>query len=394
MVEGKGLGTVAECMAIAECLATRGHEVRFLVNINHANVVNRFFDCSVVHPKLEPAAPLGTQDVTLGDAALLYGFSGERYLSAAVSKELEEIDRFLPHCVVSSVKITARISTEIRGVPLASIAASTEAPGFRSELFPEYRVPHESVEGLNLVLQQYGLKSVDDFAELSFARSELGLAPTGPQLDPALIRFPRVHFVGALLPAGLHLHSDSTFPAKQGGSPAIIMYLNRGSHGEEYERELAEALHAQFDPDFRIYVLGKVQKKAYSDPGIIYTQRLPLTRMLSHAALLVSAGGRGGMQAAVLHEVPIVALPGFHAERYFNSASFAAQGAASLVLGENPPIQRVVEAAINAIISRKHALPCIASVAAELRALPGADGAARLVEELTQGLVQPGMDQQ
>jgi len=387
MVEGKGLGTVAECMAIAECLAIKGHEVRFLVNPSHAQIVSRFFDCSVVHPRLEGVAPPRTQDVTLGDAALLYGFASAQYLDDAVSSELKEIDSFLPHCVVSSVKTTARISTEIRGLPLASIAASTEAPGFKSQLFPGYQVPRESVEGLNLVLRKYGQKQAEDFAELSFARSELGLAPTGPELDPGLTPFSRVHFVGPLLPVGLHLCGDSSFSIGQVSSSAIIMYLNRGSHDRTYERALAEALGAQFFPDFQLYVLGGTSEEPYSDSGITYCRQLPLTRILSRAALLVSAGGRGGMQAALMQEVPIVALPGLHAERHFNSVSFASRGAARLVLGKNPPILEVVQSARDAIISRGQKVPSTTSAAAHLRALPGGAGAARLIEELGQGIV-------
>ena len=384
MVEGRGFGTAAELLAIAESLALRGHQIRFLIGEHHAVRIRDIFDCTVVsRPIGNPGAKDFPPDCTLGDAALIYGFASSNYLFQAVRAELSEIDNFRPHVIVSSVKVTSVISSRLRNLPIASIAASTEAPGFKSSLFPNHITPAISYAGANEVLSFYGLPMVGDLAELSFARSDLGIAPTAPMLDPSVSNWPHVEFSGPLLPMSVHLTPLPADSSKARGESNILVYLNRGSHSAEYERALAIELDREFSRGYHVLILDSPVNIAATENRLTVRSSIPLTVTMPRTTLLISAGGRGAMQSALLHGVPIVALPGMHAERYFNATAVAQQGACELICGQDPSPKHVVQVAKHVLSTHKY-YDAASMVGTALREFMGAVKAATLIEALGQ----------
>jgi hypothetical protein len=375
MAEGKGLGTIAELLAIAEVLAVRGHDVYFLTNPNHVDLVKPFpaFRAEgTLKPRIGPIAP---PDCTLGDAALLYGFAGSEYLRQALRSEISAVTRVRPHILLSAVKITAPITASIMNLPLVSLASSTEAPGFESSLYPGHVAPKEACEGANALLHEYGLKGVEDLSELSFTRSAAAIIPTIPTLDPVIGNHPNTTYVGALLPTRLHIWGSTLQPLIP-RQDHIVMYLNRGTLTDTYSERLEMALKSAFGAKHSVL---NVSARSRVGIGSTYSEIVPLSLVLPRASVLVSGGGRGAMLAAMLHGVPIVAACGEHAERHFNSIGISNEGAGFVITGKDPDPDQIVDCCREIFANRSYEANAH-RLGTELRVLGGPLAAVEVIE--------------
>ena len=338
ITRGSALGSISRCLAMAEVLREQGHQTLFLTNSLSAAHVERFgFDYLVGAMPPPPGDFHPMHD--LADVAVYLKLTEENYIRQALQREWEAVEQFDPDVMVSEFKLTAPITAGRAGLPLVSTACTPAMPGFVSRLYQgEPRLDHsEALEGFNRILNELGQEAIHSVAELFYGRSQVKLAPTSPELEPALGEVPNLCYVGYLLHHAMEhgdLPPELQAPARE--SRLVFTYLSTGELGPKiYTKVLPSAFEGT---RFHVAVATGDHPDLPELPAptanLSYHRFLPGMSMLEASRAYLSHGGQNSVVSAMLAGVPSLLFPGGDFERYFNSRQAAKLGAA-----KNLPIQ-------------------------------------------------------
>jgi len=113
---------------------------------------------------------------------------------------------------------------------------------------------------------------------------------------------------------------------------------------------------------------------------------VPHHLVLAQAAVTVTHAGHGTLAASLAHGVPIVALPNPAADQPFLAATIQRLGAGLALDGGAGP--DAIRTAVRALLNQPSFASAARSLGARIRAMPGAPGAAELLESLAAGRSQ------
>jgi UDP:flavonoid glycosyltransferase YjiC (YdhE family) len=332
VTRGSALGSISRCLAIAEVLREQGHQTLFLTNSLSADHVARFgFDHLVGAMPPPPGQFHPMHD--LADVAVYLNLTDEQYIRQALQREWEAVERFKPDVLVSEFKLTAPITVARAGLPLVSTACTPAMPDFKSYLYQgEPRLDHtKALAGFNKVLDEFGQQAISHVAELFYGRSQVKLAPTSRDMEPALEQIPGLHYVGYLLHHAMEqgdLPEELQAPARE--SRLVFVYLSTGELGPKaYTKVLPQAFEGT---RFHVAVATGDHPDLPELPpeteNLSYHRFLPGMSMLEASCAYISHGGQNSVVSAMLAGVPSLLFPGGDFERYFNSRQAAGLGAA------------------------------------------------------------------
>ncbi len=323
ITRGSAVGTILRCLAVAEHLRLFGHEAVFLTNGAGARMARQAgfpFMEGVVPDHPGPLRPLWD----LSDVAVFLNLTDEEYLRKALNAELEAIDRYKPHVLVSEFNLTASIAAAATDLPLVSTACTPADPRFISPLLPDGRaLSHdEATRGFNRILSERGQAPITDVAELFFTRSTLKIAPTIQELEPLLGDVPHLHYVGSLLYDRFELACLPTGLLERArGRHIVFVYLGMGEIGPE---RYVTVLPAAFDDSefHAIVAVGEhpdLPKLPADTSNVTWVRSVPGRSMLRCSQALIFHGGQNTAMASLIHGVPSLVFPGSDFERDFNA---------------------------------------------------------------------------
>jgi UDP:flavonoid glycosyltransferase YjiC (YdhE family) len=339
ITRGSALGSISRCLAMAEVLREQGHQTLFLTNSLSAEHVEGFgFNHLVGAMPLPPSDFHPMHD--LADVAVYLNLTEESYIRQALDREWKAVERFQPDVVVSEFKLTAPITAARAELPLVSTACTPAMPGFRSYLYRgEPRLDHmDALSGFNKVLNELGQEAIENVAELFYGRSQVKLAPTSPELEPALAEVPDMHYVGYLLHHAMErgeLPPELQAPAR--GGRLVFVYLSSGEIGPKtYTKVLPPAFAGT---RYQVAVATGDHPDLPELPpntnNVFYYRFLPGMSMLEASCAYISHGGQNSVVSAMLTGTPSLLFPGGDFERYFNARQAGRLGAAKNLPSEN-----------------------------------------------------------
>jgi UDP:flavonoid glycosyltransferase YjiC (YdhE family) len=332
ITRGSALGSISRCLAMAEVLRQQGHQTLFLTNsLSAAHVEGFGFEHLVgaMPPPPDDFHPMHD----LAGVAVYLKLTEESYIREALQHEWAAVEQFRPDVLVSEFKLSAPITASKAGLPLVSTACTPAMPGFESSLYKgEPRLGHsEALAGFNRVLSEHELEPINEVAELFYGRSQVKLAPTSRELEPALAEVPDMHYVGYLLHHAMEhgdLPPELLAPARE--SRLVFTYLSTGELGPKtYTKVLPRAFAGT---RFHVAVATGDHPDLPALPpatdNLSYHRFLPGMSVLEASCAYISHGGQNSVVSAMLAGVPSLLFPGGDFERYFNSRQAAKLGAA------------------------------------------------------------------
>ncbi len=332
ITRGSALGSISRCLAMAEILREQGHKTLFLTNsLSAAHVEGFGFEhlMGAMPPPPDDFHPMHD----LADVAVYLKLTEERYIRQALQHEWTAVEQFGPDVLVSEFKLSAPITAARAGLPLVSTACTPAMPGFESHLYQgKPRLGHsEALAGFNRVLSEHDQEPIKEVAELFYGRSQVKLAPTIHELEPALAEVPDLHYVGYLLHYAMEhgdLPPELQVPACE--SRLVFTYLSTGELGPKaYTKVLPSAFAGT---RFHVAVATgdhpDLPELPPATENLSYHRFLPGMSMLKASCAYISHGGQNSVVSAMLAGVPSLLFPGGDFERYFNARQAAKMGAA------------------------------------------------------------------
>lgn len=332
ITRGSALGSISRCLSIAEVLRDHGHQTIFLTNSLSAEHVKCFGFKHLVSAM--PSPPHNFHPMhDLADVAVYLKLTEEGYIRQALHHEWEAVDSFRPDVLISEFKLTAPITAARAGLPLVSTACTPAMPGFQSQLYQGgQKLDHtDALAGFNRVLAELGQDEIESVAELFYSRSQVKLAPTSPELEPALADMPDLYYVGYLLHHAMErggLPPELQAPARE--NRLVFVYLSSGEIGPKiYTKVLPPAFN---NSRYHVAVATGDHPDLLQLPpnteNVSYYRFLPGMSMLEASCAYISHGGQNSVVSAMLSGTPSLLFPGGDFERYFNARQAASLGAA------------------------------------------------------------------
>ncbi len=369
-----GGGNLGPAVGIAQELAARGHEVRFLgYKGQRASIEERGFPCTALRQS--------------GGVDLYRDVAAEQRLAAllrnvwACPEHLEDI----PEALVDHPADVLVVDFSMQGalafarqteMPVAVLAHSAIA-GLVPP--PESPVGAARLAATNQLRVAAGLPIL---CRLNGAWDHLlTLVTTIPDLDPAAIgAADSIHYVGPVVERFPAQTWDSPWDAED-SRPLIVVSFTTTKLWDQCGR-IRNTLAALSDEPVRILVLGADASDNIPPLPANATARhfVPHGLVLPSAALTVTHCGHGTVTASLAHGVPVVGLPNPAADQPFLAARLKQLGAGLALDGESPP-DAIRHAALE-ILSHPAFRDAAGRLAAVIRATPGATGAADELEHL------------
>jgi UDP:flavonoid glycosyltransferase YjiC (YdhE family) len=381
ITRGSALGSISRCLAMAEVLREQGHQTLFLTNSLSAEHVELFGFNHLVGAMPSPPGDFHLMH-DLADVAVYLKLTEESYIRQALDHEWEAVEMFRPDVLVSEFKLTAPITAARASLPLVSTACTPAMPGFQSCLYRrEPRLDHtDALSGFNEVLSGLGQEAIDSVAELFYSRSQVKLAPTSPELEPALAEVPDLHYVGYLLHHAMErgdIPLELQAPARE--ARLVFVYLSSGEIGPKaYTKVLPPAFAGT---RYHVAVATGDHPDLPDLPpntdNVFYYRFLPGMSMLEASCAYISHGGQNSVVSAMLTGTPSLLFPGGDFERYFNARQAAGLGAAKNLPSEdfNPDkLRRRIDDLLQSSCAQD-----AAAAGGRLRSLGGPHRAAELI---------------
>jgi UDP:flavonoid glycosyltransferase YjiC (YdhE family) len=321
MSGGVGFGPVSELLAIAEALELRGVSPRVVTFSERQSALVEelgFQSTSLPGPV---ARMLPVVDYTLSDVFYANGFTDPRYLSSTVESLCALIRRDRSDVVVCVTNPAAVLAARRLSVASVALVAGPDLPNFESPLYERSLYRGRATSDLNACLAEMGVGHASCVEDVVFRWSDGLVAPTWPELDPVLSSQAEVQFVGPVKSVGLDLLGGPLPPRDLRNS--VVVYLNRGSVNEAEAERILIRCAEWFSEDVVVWVGGDSTVARSVDRRILCVGRVPLSRWLNTAKLLVSGGGLVAMLSALERGVGTLCIPGMNAERFYNGQQFA-----------------------------------------------------------------------
>ena len=318
---GRGMGPLMDCLAVAEELQSMGHETAFISRDRFAPITQA--QNYPTYPIISPEAPKTLTPLFDTDFPLFQGLGDEELVRQTLKDEQKAIKDFQPDIIFSWLQQTAFISSQVTGIPLASVARWTGHPDFTSDLLPGKKFPISGCTPLfNKLLTENNLPEIDDIWELDFFRSDLKIVPGIQELEPGFSKKEHGYYVGYLSASGLKQEKLSDeLTTWLNDKPIIFVYLSvKQFQPEKYIPILQEAFN---NSEFKVLVAMGLEDIAPelppSDNSMRFENFVPIDSILPHAKILMSAGTRGMSWQAALNGVAHICFPGTDPERDFVS---------------------------------------------------------------------------
>jgi UDP:flavonoid glycosyltransferase YjiC (YdhE family) len=378
-------GHVTPLAPVAHALVRAGHEVQVAAQHHFAENVERtglpFAPLGALRD--EDWMPLLPQFAAMrldeGHEAMCREFFGRLDMGAMLPGLRELADRWRPDLIVrESWEYGSTIVAEERGIPLARVGLG--------------------VAGVEAVSERAAIPSIER------ERAAAGLSPDqeGERLRaaPYLTDVPASLEDAAPPPRTLRFRTFEAAPAALGdGEPFVYASLGSvtaGAHMAFYPalyRAVIEALAGL--PARVLLTIGEDRDLAELGPlpaNVRVERWVPQDQVLPGASAVVTHGGHGSVIGALAHGVPLVVLPLFSLDQWFNAEAVARAGV-GVALDAERETRRAVDlpdahtlAALAPAVERILAEPAYRSaaegVAAEIRALPPVDDAPAALEAL------------
>jgi len=368
-----GGGNLGPAVGIAQDLAARGHEVRFLgYKGQRASIEDRGFAYTILRRS--------------GSFDLYHDVAAEQRLAAltrnvwACPEHLEDI----PEALADHPTDVLVVDFSMQGA--LAVARQTEAPvavlahSAIAGLVP----PPESPVGAARLAATNQLRvaaGLPILCRLNDAWDHLlTLVTTIPDLDPAAVgAADSIHYVGPIVERFPTQTWDAPWDAED-SRPLIVVNFTTTKLWDQRGR-IRNTLAALSDEPVRILVLGADASDITPLPANATARRfVPHGLVLPLAAVTVTHCGHGTVTASLAHGVPVVGLPNPAADQPFLAARLEQLGAGLALDGESPP--EAIRKATLAILSRPAFRDAAHRLAAVIRATPGARGAADELEHL------------
>ena len=368
-----GGGNLPPAVGIAQELAARGNSIRFLgYEVQRAAIEARGFDFSVLHRS-------GSFDA--------YGpVPPEQRLAAlirnvwACPEHLQDIpDALAEHpadvLVVDFVMNGALAFASHAAMPVAVLAHS----GIGA-LVP----PSESPMGAARLTATNELRTAAGLPRINRLNQGwdnlLTLVTTIPELDPAAATAAEtVRYVGPIRVRLPESSWDSPWPPDD-DRPLVLVSFSTTRLWDKRSR-IENSLEALASEQVRVLLAtGEPPYTGPLPPNAVAQQFVPHDQVLSAAALMVTHCGHGTVTVCLAHGVPIVGLPNPAADQPFLAARIQEIGAGIALDGESGP--ETIRTAAREVLSQPSYKEAARGLAAMIRAMPGATGAAAVLEQL------------
>jgi UDP:flavonoid glycosyltransferase YjiC (YdhE family) len=380
-------GHVLPLAPFGHALARAGHEVRVAAQDHFAENVERtglpFVPVGAPAPEdwmhlLPEFAALRLDE---GHDRMVAEFFGEIDLRAMLPGLRRVADEWRPDLIIrESWEYGSTIVAEERGIPLARVGLG--------------------LAGVEDVSERAAIPAVDR------ARAAAGLPPDpdGARLRaaPYLTTMPdALEDPAAPLPARTLRFRDADVQerATVGGEPFVYVSfgsVTAGTHLPFYPALYRAAIEALATlPAHFLLTVGEARDHAELGPlpaNFTVQRWSPQDQILPRAAAVVTHGGHGSTLGALAHGVPLVVLPLFSLDQWFNAAAVARAGA-GVALDTERHTRRAVDLpdaetlaglrpAVEHVLSDPAPRRAAERIAAAMRALPSVDTAPAALEEL------------
>ena len=358
-------GHVHPAVPIARELVSRGHEVRWLTGRGFRDVVES--TGAAFEPLLsshDPADGLGFTE-RFPDRVGLEGLAGIRFdikhlFLDEIPGQVDDLRRILTSYEAAAVVadagfMGASVHHELGGPPWATIGITPLAIPSRDTApfgtgLPPIRGWRDRVRATALSIAQRAVMrdvekhhtAVREGLGLSGSASGVFEANASPYLflqsGTAMMDYPRsdlppqVRYVGALISSGPPSPEPSDWTALAAGRPIIV--VTQGTVANETSTLIEPTLRALADEDVFVVAVGT----APSDDVPANARQLsylPYDEILPQASAMVTNGGYGGVQTALVHGVP-VAVAGTTEDKPEVAARVAWSGAGINLRTANP----------------------------------------------------------
>ena len=370
------MSSITRCLSVVEALSEDSHQVAAVCT----NTSRFWFEAIGVmvfsrpEPVFESVLADGIIPVhNLADYVELVGLGTPTFVEESVKAEVKAIRIFKPDIALCDFNLTASISTQLCGLPLASTAHSPFHPEFTAPLFKPPKAPKRWMEPFNRILQSRSIKPIQALEELYFLRSEIKLCTSVPELEPFLVNVPGIHFVGPLLSKSLEQQRVPEWIEELDQSrPVVFVYL---SVGDILPPEMIDVVPRAFDnTEFQVIVSFGHHPGVSTLPSpttnVRFEEFVPGAAMLKRSDIFIFHGGQNTTVNAIQNEVPSMIFPCLVFERDFNARMAESVGAGVRLEHSEFTPSRLRETA-RQLIQRGFSKRARA-VAARLRSLGGA----------------------
>jgi UDP:flavonoid glycosyltransferase YjiC (YdhE family) len=313
--------------------------------------------------------------------AMCSEFFGRLDMAAMLPGLREVADDFRPDLIVrESWEYSSTLVAEERGIPLARVGLSVEGAEDVSERAAVPAVDRERAAA--------GLPADPDGERLR-AAPYLTDVPESLE-DPAVPAPPRIlRFRTGEVPE----------PSDPGGEPLVYVSfgsVTAGAHMPFYPALYRAAIEALAPLPAR-FLLTVGEDRDFAQlgplpPNVEVQRWVPQDDVLHRAAAVVTHGGHGSTLGALVHGVPVVVLPLFSLDQWFNAEAVARAGAGVALDGERRTRRAIdlpsaetlagLRPAVEHVLSDPSPRAAARRVAAEMRALPAVDAAPAALEAI------------
>jgi UDP:flavonoid glycosyltransferase YjiC (YdhE family) len=368
-------------------LVRSGHEVRVAAQHHFAENVERtglpFAPVGALRDEdWMPLLPRFAQmRLDEGHDAMCSEFFGRLDMAAMLPGLRELADAWQPDLIIrESWEYGSTLVAEERGIPLVRVGLGVEGVEDVSERAALPAIDRERAAA--------GLPADADGARL---RSAPYLTDVPESLeDPAVPAPPRVMRFRT---------GDVPEPSEPGGEPLVYVSfgsVTAGAHMQFYPGLYRAAIEALAPLPVRfLLTVGEDRDLAQLGPlpANVEVQRwVPQDDVLPRAAAVVTHGGHGSTLGALAHGVPVVVLPLFALDQWFNAEAVARAGAGVALDGErhtrrsidlpSPETFAALRPAVEHVLSDPGPGAAARAIAAEMRALPAVDTAPAALEAI------------
>jgi MGT family glycosyltransferase len=365
---------------IARAIADAGHEVAFATHASMASLVERagFIHLPAGHDLASPEvgavlAEMGTLPQREQPIFAARRFFGELMAPVMADDLPGLLERWPADLLVrDSTEIAGCVVAERLGLPYAAV--SVVACGF-------YQAVREAVaEPANALRAAHGLPSDPSLAMLD---RYLNLHPFPPRfLDPSLRDVATTRFIR---PEPFDQSGEGTLPDWADDLPdQPTVYATLGT-AFNFRMDLFAAILAGLrdEPVNLILTVGRDQDPAQfgaQPPNVRVERYIPASLLLPRCDLVLTHGGSGTTMAALVNGLPLVIAP-ISADQPNNAERCTDLGVGRVVEADQISPEAVRDA-VRAVLAEPSYRRGAERVREEIRALPGPEHAARLLEQL------------
>jgi MGT family glycosyltransferase len=374
-----GGGNVPPAVGIAQVLASRGHHVEFIgYEVQRRGFEERGFSFSALRRS-------GHFDI-YGGADPAQRLPGLIRHVWACDEHPEDIRDAVEGTTADVVVIDFSMNGALAAATQLTIPTAVLAHSTIAGLVPPPESPMGSARltATNQVRERIGLPALSRLNDgwLGY----LTLVATIPELDPAAAGAgAEVHYVGPLSERVPDQTWDSPWDHDDDRPLVVVSFSTTGLWDQT--GRLRNTLDALAGEPVRVLASAPQGWQVETVPANASVRGfVPHALVLPRAAVTVTHAGHGTVTASLAHGVPLLALPNPAADQPFLAATLERLGAGLALDGGSGP--DAIRTAVRALLNQPSFASAARSLGARIRAMPGAPGAAELLESLAAGRSQ------